>query len=123
VNSEVSESAHRVFRQAFRLDTVPTHLLLLSIYQNKSNCSEMAWQPRPDRPEEISADPQRSPLRAYEIAGVPERHEPDTGEIRYSYLFDLLNEIGYSGRVGCEYRPAGITMDGLGRFRTRAAGI
>jgi len=83
----------------------------------------MAWQPRPDRPQEISPDPQRSPLRAYEIAGVPERHEPDTGEIRYSYLFDLLNEIGYGGRVACEYRPAGITMDGLGWFRTRAAGV
>src|SRR5215472_854320 len=80
----------------------------------------MAWQPRPDRPQEISADPQRSQLRAYEIAGVPERHEPDTGEIRYSYLFDLLNEIGYGGRVGCEYRPAGNTMDGLGWFRSRS---
>ena len=45
------------------------------------------------------------------------------GEIRYSYLFDLLNEIGYGGRVGCEYRPAGNTMDGLGWFRTRAAGV
>ncbi len=48
-----------------------------------------------------------------QIAGVPERHEPDTGEIRYSYIFDLLDEIGYVGWVGCEYRPAGKTVDGL----------
>jgi hydroxypyruvate isomerase len=52
-----------------------------------------------------------------QIAGVPERHEPDTGEIRYSYIFDLLDEIGYDGWVGCEYRPAGKTVDGLGWFK------
>jgi hypothetical protein len=51
------------------------------------------------------------------------RDEPDTGEIRYSYLFGLLNEIGYDDSVGCEYRPACNTMDGLGRFRSRAASI
>jgi 2-dehydrotetronate isomerase len=51
-----------------------------------------------------------------QIAGVPERHEPDTGEIRYSYIFDLLDEIGYTGWVGCEYRPAGKTVDGLSWF-------
>jgi hydroxypyruvate isomerase len=48
-----------------------------------------------------------------QVAGVPERHEPDTGEIRYSYVFDLLDEIGYDGWVGCEYRPAGKTIEGL----------
>jgi 2-dehydrotetronate isomerase len=52
-----------------------------------------------------------------QIAGAPERHEPDTGEIRYQYLFALLDEIGYDGWVGCEYRPAGTTLDGLGWFR------
>jgi hydroxypyruvate isomerase len=40
-----------------------------------------------------------------QIAGVPERHEPDTGELNYPYLFSLLDELGYSGWVGCEYRP------------------
>jgi len=49
-----------------------------------------------------------------QVAGVPERHEPDTGEVRYSYLFDVLDEIGYDGWIGCEYRPAGTTVDGLG---------
>ena len=49
-----------------------------------------------------------------QIAGVPERNEPDTGEINYPYLFRLLDELGYSGWVGCEYRPKGKTSDGLG---------
>jgi hydroxypyruvate isomerase len=43
-----------------------------------------------------------------QIAGVPDRHEPDTGEINYPYLFQLLDDLG------CEYRPAGKTLDGLG---------
>jgi hydroxypyruvate isomerase len=51
-----------------------------------------------------------------QVAGVPERHEPDTGEVRYGYLFDLLDNIGYDGWVGCEYRPAANTADGLGWF-------
>ncbi len=40
-----------------------------------------------------------------QIAGVPERHEPDTGELNYPYLFLLLDELGYTGWVGCEYHP------------------
>lgn len=40
-----------------------------------------------------------------QIAGVPERHEPDTGELNYRYLFKLLDELAYTGWVGCEYRP------------------
>ena len=40
-----------------------------------------------------------------QIAGVPERHEPDGGELNYPYLFALLDELGYAGWVGCEYRP------------------
>lgn len=56
-----------------------------------------------------------------QVAGVPQRNEPDTGEVCYSYVFDLLDEIGYSGWVGCEYRPAGNTVDGLGWFQGRSA--
>lgn len=41
-----------------------------------------------------------------QIAGVPERHEPDVGELNYPYLFAVLDELGYDGWVGCEYRPA-----------------
>ena len=52
-------------------------------------------------------------LRHVQIAGVPGRHEPTVGEINYPYLFDLLDELGYKGWVGCEYRPAGDTWAGL----------
>jgi 2-dehydrotetronate isomerase len=52
-----------------------------------------------------------------QIAGVPDRHEPDRGEVNYAYLFDLLDELGYDGWVGCEYRPAAGTLAGLGWAR------
>jgi len=52
-------------------------------------------------------------LRHVQIAGVPGRHEPTVGEINYPYLFDLLDELGYQGWVGCEYRPKGDTWSGL----------
>jgi len=48
-----------------------------------------------------------------QIAGVPERHEPDVGEINYRYLFDAIDASGYAGFVGCEYRPRGGTREGL----------
>jgi hydroxypyruvate isomerase len=52
-------------------------------------------------------------IRHIQIADVPGRHEPGTGEIHFPYLFRLLDEIGYEGWVGCEYVPAGSTLDGL----------
>jgi hydroxypyruvate isomerase len=52
-------------------------------------------------------------IRHIQIAGVPERHEPDRGEVNYPYLFDLMDELGYDGWVGCEYWPAGDTLAGL----------
>ena len=54
-----------------------------------------------------------------QIASVPERHEPDEGEVNYPHLFALLDELGYSGWVGCEYRPRGRTEDGLAWFRAQ----
>jgi len=53
-----------------------------------------------------------------QIASVPARHEPDEGELNYPYLFRLLDELGYDGWVGCEYRPRGKTEDGLGWLKT-----
>ncbi len=57
-----------------------------------------------------------------QIAGVPERHEPDVGELHHPYLFALLDDLGYEGWIGCEYRPRrgavpGGTSDGLGWIR------
>jgi len=46
----------------------------------------------------------------FQIAGVPQRHEPDVGELNYPYLFRVIDEVseqcGWDGWVGCEYRPA-----------------
>jgi len=52
-----------------------------------------------------------------QIAGVPERHEPDTGELNHPYLFALIDELGFDGHVGCEYRPRAGTSAGLGWLR------
>jgi len=57
-----------------------------------------------------------------QIAGNPGRQEPDIGEINYPFLFDLLDEIGYSGWIGCEYRPKGETKAGLGWARRYGIG-
>jgi hydroxypyruvate isomerase len=56
-----------------------------------------------------------------QIAGVPERQEPDTGELYHPYLFALIDELGYNDHIGCEYRPAAGTSAGLGwmaRYKT-----
>jgi len=53
-----------------------------------------------------------------QIAGVPGRHEPDVGEINYAHLFALLDELGYRGWVGCEYRPLSGTVPGLRWMKT-----
>ena len=48
-----------------------------------------------------------------QIADVPERHEPGTGEINFDFLMPHLDRLGYSGWVGCEYNPRGDTVAGL----------
>ena len=49
-----------------------------------------------------------------QIASVPERHEPNGGEINYPHLFNVLGESGYDGWIGCEYNPRHSTINGLG---------
>ena len=62
----------------------------------------------------------------FQIAGVPQRHEPDLGEMNYPFLFSVIDEVsaacGWQGWVGCEYRPArgaqaGGTSEGLAWLR------
>ncbi|EIM96370.1 hydroxypyruvate isomerase [Paraburkholderia hospita] len=48
-----------------------------------------------------------------QIADNPGRNEPGTGEINYAYLFNLLDSIGYTGWIGCEYKPLSGTESGL----------
>jgi hydroxypyruvate isomerase len=52
-----------------------------------------------------------------QLADTPGRHEPGTGEINHDFLFGHIDRIGYTGWIGCEYRPAGRTEDGLGWMR------
>ena len=49
-----------------------------------------------------------------QLADNPNRNEPGTGEINYPNLFRFIDEAGYTGWIGCEYRPTGSTEDGLG---------
>jgi hydroxypyruvate isomerase len=48
-----------------------------------------------------------------QIADNPGRHEPGTGEINYAWLLPHIDSLGYDGWVGCEYKPATNTVDGL----------
>ena len=49
-----------------------------------------------------------------QLADNPGRNEPGSGEINYPFLFAHLDRIGYSGWIGCEYKPAATTEAGLG---------
>ena len=51
-----------------------------------------------------------------QLADNPGRHEPGTGEINYPFLFGFLDQIGYQGWIGCEYKPKTTTLEGLGWF-------
>jgi hydroxypyruvate isomerase len=51
--------------------------------------------------------------RHYQIASPPDRGEPDDGEMNYAYLFKLIDESGFDGWVGCEYKPRKGTVEGL----------
>ncbi len=58
-----------------------------------------------------------SAIAHIQIADVPGRHEPGTGEINFDNLFRSLDDMGYRGWIGCEYIPAGQTEAGLGWIR------
>jgi len=49
-----------------------------------------------------------------QLADNPGRHEPGSGEIHFPFLFGEIDRLGYDGWIGCEYRPAGDTVAGLG---------
>jgi hydroxypyruvate isomerase len=49
-----------------------------------------------------------------QIAGVPDRHEPDAGELNLRHLMSVVDELDYDGWIGCEYFPKAGTSEGLG---------
>jgi hydroxypyruvate isomerase len=48
-----------------------------------------------------------------QLADVPDRHEPGSGEINYPWLLAHIDRLGYAGWVGCEYNPQSDTVAGL----------
>ena len=48
-----------------------------------------------------------------QIAGIPDRNEPDISEIDYKFIFKIINDLGYKGWIGCEYNPIEDTVSGL----------
>lgn len=52
-----------------------------------------------------------------QVAGNPGRHEPDSGEIDYRFVFHELDRLGYDGWIGAEYAPKNGTVEGLGWFK------
>ena len=57
------------------------------------------------------------PLIAHmQVADNPGRNEPGTGEVNWPFVFDAIDGLGFRGWIGCEYRPRGETLAGLGWF-------
>ena len=59
-----------------------------------------------------------SKIAHMQLADTPGRNEPGTGEINYPFLFGHIDRVGYEGWIGCEYNPAGATLEGLGWLRS-----
>ncbi|WP_027285508.1 2-oxo-tetronate isomerase [Rubritepida flocculans] len=57
-----------------------------------------------------------------QVADTPGRHEPGTGEVNWPFVFAAIDAAGYRGWIGCEYRPKGETLAGLGWFAPYRAG-
>ncbi len=71
---------------------------------------------------ELAATIQKHLIRIghIQLADNPGRNEPGTGEISYTYLFAHLDRIGYDGYIGCEYKPATTTEEGLNWLKLAA---
>lgn len=54
-----------------------------------------------------------------QLADNPGRGEPGTGELNYPWLFKHIDALGYTGYIGCEYKPRGTTSEGLGWLQTQ----
>jgi hydroxypyruvate isomerase len=48
-----------------------------------------------------------------QLADVPGRHEPGTGEVDFPKLFELVDRLGYRGWIGAEYAPTKTTAETL----------
>ena len=107
------EEAHAIAAQV----GAPNLKILMDLFHCQVEEGDLAIRIR-----KYLADPKQTRVGHFQIAGVPERHEPDTGEVNYEYLFELIDELGYEGWIGCEYIPAKATSAGLGWFRKQQTG-
>lgn len=62
-----------------------------------------------------------SRIAHFQLADNPGRNEPGTGEINYQWLFVYIDRLGYTGWIGCEYKPVAGTREGLGWIQRLAA--
>jgi hydroxypyruvate isomerase len=90
----------------------PNLKLLMDLFHCQVEEGDLAYKIR-----KYLADPKQTRIGHFQVAGVPDRHEPDTGEVNYGYLFDLIDQLGYQGYIGCEYLPATTATPGLGWFQ------
>ncbi len=60
-------------------------------------------------------------IKHMQLADNPGRNEPGSGELNYPFLFKHIDAVGYDGWIGCEYKPATTTVDGLGWFHAAKA--
>ena len=58
-----------------------------------------------------------------QLASVPDRVEPDEGELKLGHILRALDRIGYDGLIGLEYKPRGDTRAGLSWIDRVAASI
>lgn len=89
----------------------PNLKVLMDLFHCQVEEGDLAFKTR-----KYLADAKQTRIGHFQIASVPERHEPDTGEVNYAYLFKLIDELGYEGFIGCEYIPATTASVGLGWF-------
>ncbi|WP_159872031.1 MULTISPECIES: hydroxypyruvate isomerase family protein [unclassified Raoultella] len=45
-------------------------------------------------------------IKHFQIASVPYRHEPGTGELNETWILDFIAQLNYQDWIGCEYRPS-----------------
>jgi 2-dehydrotetronate isomerase len=107
----LQEEAHAIVAELGR----PNIKVLMDLFHCQVEEGDLAMRIR-----KYLADPKQTGVGHFQIAGVPERHEPDTGEVRYEYLFDLIDSLGYEGWIGCEYIPKAATSEGLGWLGRRS---
>jgi hydroxypyruvate isomerase len=101
----LQDEAHQIVRKV----GAPNLKVQLDLYHCQITEGDLTMRLRSDLP--------TGRVGHLQIAGVPDRHEPDVGELAISHLFGVIDELGFDGWIGCEYRPGAGTSEGLGWIR------